>query len=160
MSSPHPLPYPPALQSPGTDGAPFEAVVPLSELPPGSMVRVTRGDLDLVIAHTDAGIVALDDRCPHMSAPFTAGRLDGCILHCPLHRGAFDVRDGEVVTFPTTGGLTADGGSRPTWTPEGSEPKPPPAGPKAEARALTRVRRLRYYPLRIRDGVVEVALPA
>jgi nitrite reductase/ring-hydroxylating ferredoxin subunit len=125
------------------------------------MVRVSRGDLDVLVAHSEAGIVATDDRCPHMSAPFSAGRLEGCILTCPLHRGSFDVRDGEVATFPTTGGLEADGEYRPTWAPAGATPKAPldPDDPKARARALTRVRRLRYYPLRIRDGMIEVAFP-
>jgi nitrite reductase/ring-hydroxylating ferredoxin subunit len=160
MSTPRLLPFPPELQAAGTAGAPFEAAVPLTDLPQGSMLRITRGDLDVLIAHTEAGLVATDDRCPHMSAPFSAGRLEGCTLHCPLHRGAFDVRDGEVVTFPTTGGLTADGEYRPTWSPDGKAPPPPPSDSKAQARALTRVRRLRYYPLRVRDGVLEVALPA
>ena len=160
MSSTHALDFPPSLQAPGSHGAPFEAAVDLADLPPGSLLRITRGDLDVLVAHTDAGIVAVDDRCPHMSAPFSAGRLEDCTLYCPLHSGAFDVCDGDVVTFPTTGGLTADGEYRPTWTPEGAAPKPPAAGPKAGARALTRVRRLRYYPLRIRDGVVEIALPS
>lgn len=160
MTPPHLLPFPPDLQAAGTQDAPFEAAMPLADLPPGSMQRFTRGDLDLLIAHTDIGLVATDDRCPHMSAPFSVGRLEGCQLHCPLHRGSFDLRDGEVVTFPTTGGLTADGEYRPTWSPEGKVPAPPPSDAKAQARALTRVRRLRYYPVRVRDGMVEVALPA
>lgn len=160
MSSAALLPYPAALQAPGTDGAPFQAGVALDELPPGSLRRLTFGDLDVLIAHTNSGIVATDDRCPHMSAPFTAGRLDGCTLYCPLHSGAFDICEGEVVAFPTTGGLTADGEARPAWVAEGAAPKPPQAGAKVQARALTRVRRLRYYPLRICDGVVEIALPA
>jgi nitrite reductase/ring-hydroxylating ferredoxin subunit len=160
MSTPRLLPFPRALQAAGTAGAPFQVAVALADLPLGSMLRLTRGDLDVLIAHTEAGLVATDDRCPHMSAPFSAGRLDGCTLHCPLHRGAFDVRDGEVVTFPTTGGLTADGEYRPTWSPDGKVPPPPPSDSKAQARALTRVRRLRYYPLRVRDGLLEVALPA
>jgi 3-phenylpropionate/trans-cinnamate dioxygenase ferredoxin component len=161
MSSPTPLPFPVALQAPGTSDAAYTPTLPLADLPAGSMVRVSRGDLDLLLAHTDAGLVATDDRCPHMSAPFSEGRLDGCTLHCPLHRGAFDVRDGEVVTFPTTGGLGADGQYRPTWTPSGSPDKAPLRAddPKARARAMTRVRRLRYYPLRVRDGIVEVAWP-
>jgi nitrite reductase/ring-hydroxylating ferredoxin subunit len=159
MTSPVPLPFPAELQAPGTAAVPFEAVTTLAELPPGAMLRVTRGDLDVLIAHSEAGIVATEDRCPHMAAPFSAGRLEGCIVHCPLHRGSFDLRDGEVVTFPTTGGLDAEGRSRPLWTPEGSTPKPQPTDSKARARALTRVRRLRYFPLRIRDGNVEIALP-
>ena len=162
MTSPRPLPFPVELQAPGTADAAYEAVLPLAELPAGTMARVSRGDLDLLVAHTDEGLVATDDRCPHMSAPFSEGRLEGCVLHCPLHRGSFDARDGEVVTFPTTGGLDAAGEYRPTWTPAGSKVKAPlrPDDPKARARAHTRVRRLRYYPLRIRDGRIEVAWPA
>ena len=161
MPSPVFLDFPPHLQAPGTQDASFEPVLPLAELPPGTMVRVTRDDNDVLLANTDAGIVAVDDRCPHMSAPLSAGRMEGCTLHCPLHRGSFDACDGEVVTFPTTGGLTAEGEYRPTWTPEGRKPKPDlaPGDPKAQARALTRVRRLRYYPLRVAGEMLELAWP-
>ena len=161
MSTPELLSFPPELRAAGTADAPFEAALALTELPVGAMKRVSRGDLDLLVAHTDDGLMAIEDRCPHMSAPFSEGRLDGCVVHCPLHRGSFDARDGAVVTFPTTGGLDADGEYVPTWTPEGSKAKPPlrPDEPKARARAMTRVRRLRYYPLRVRDGVIEIAWP-
>lgn len=159
MTTPRPLVFPPQLQAAGTADAPFEPVLPIDALPPGSMERITRGDLDILVAHTEQGVVATVDRCPHMSAPLSAGRLEGCVSHCPLHRGAFDLRTGETVTFPTTGGLDADGEYQPTWAPPGSLPKPPPSDAKAQARALTRTRRLRYFPLRINAGMVEIALP-
>jgi 3-phenylpropionate/trans-cinnamate dioxygenase ferredoxin subunit len=159
MTSSSPLPFPPELQAPGTDASPYAAVAAVADIPPGTMLRISWGDLDVLIAHSEAGIAAIEDRCPHMAAPFSVGRLEGCILHCPLHRGSFDLRDGNVATFPTTGGLDADGGSHPAWSPEGSAPMAPTTDAKARARALTRVRRLRYVPLRIRDGRVEIALP-
>jgi nitrite reductase/ring-hydroxylating ferredoxin subunit len=123
------------------------------------MVRWTRGDLDVLIAHTDAGLAAIDDRCPHMSAPLSLGALDGCTIDCPLHSGRFDLSTGGIVRFPTTGGLDAEGVYHPPWQLPGSPPKPEPTDAKAMARAATRVRRLRYYPLRIRNGSVEIALP-
>ncbi len=43
-----------------------------------------------------AGIVATDDRCPHMSAPLSIGELDGCVVACPLHEGRFDLCTGET----------------------------------------------------------------
>jgi nitrite reductase/ring-hydroxylating ferredoxin subunit len=131
----------------------------LDELPPGTMRRVTRGDLDILLAHTPVGIVATDDRCPHMSAPLSIGTLDACVVACPLHEGRFDLATGDVVQMPTTGGLEADGRYHPTWSPAGGEPKTDPPGKKAEARRFTRVRRLRYYPVRLADGRIEVALP-
>ena len=159
MTLPTALDFPESQQAPGTHGAAFQPCARLADLPLGSMLRVTRGDLDVLIAHTEAGLVATDDRCPHMSAPLSVGSLDGCIVHCPLHRGAFDLRDGHTIVFPTTGGLDAEGTYHPTWAPPGAPPKPEPSDAKSRARALTRVRLLRYYPLRVRDDVIEVALP-
>jgi 3-phenylpropionate/trans-cinnamate dioxygenase ferredoxin component len=155
-----PAAFPPTLVAPGTDGAPFVPAFDLADLPLGSMRRVTRGDLDILLADTPDGIVAVDDRCPHMSAPLSIGSLEGCVVGCPLHDGHFDLCTGDVVQMPTTGGLDADGNYHPTWSPAGREPKVDPPGLKAEARRLTRVRRLRYYPLRIVDGRIEVAFPS
>jgi nitrite reductase/ring-hydroxylating ferredoxin subunit len=159
MTTHRPLPFPPHLQAPGTVEGDFEPLAALDDVPPGTLLRVTRGDLDILLAHSEEGIAATEDRCPHMAAPLSAGRLEGCLLACPLHQGTFDLRDGGIVTFPTTGGLDADGGSHEPWAPPGAPPKPQPADAKARARALTRVRRMRYFPLRIRDGRIEVRLP-
>jgi nitrite reductase/ring-hydroxylating ferredoxin subunit len=153
-------PFPPRLQASGTVDAAFSPVLDLAALPAGSMRRVSRGDLDVLLAHTPLGIVATDDRCPHMSAPLSIGELDGCVVGCPLHEGRFDLCSGEPVQMPTTGGLDPDGRYHPTWSPAGRDAKVDPPGKKAEARRLTRVRRLRYYPVRVVDGRIEVALPA
>ena len=155
----HPAAYPPRLQAIGTDGAPFRPMMTLAELPLGSMRRVTVGELDVLLVHTERGIFATDDRCPHMSAPLSIGELDGCIVGCPLHDGKFDLVSGDTAQMPTTGGLDAEGVYHPTWSPAGKDPKVDPPGKKAEARKLTRVRRLRYYPVRITDGSIEVAVP-
>jgi 3-phenylpropionate/trans-cinnamate dioxygenase ferredoxin subunit len=156
---PRPAPFPSELRALGTAEAPFVAVLDAADLPPGAMRRVSRGDLDILLAHTPEGIVATDDRCPHMSAPLSLGELDGCVVACPLHEGRFDLCTGDTVQMPTTGGLDADGAYHPTWTPGGREMKTDVPGKKAEARRLTRVRRLRYYPVRVVDGGIEVALP-
>jgi nitrite reductase/ring-hydroxylating ferredoxin subunit len=150
---------PPGLAAPGSASAPYLATLAASELPEGTMRRVSTGELDVLLAHTPAGIVAVDDRCPHMSAPLSLGTLDGCVVGCPLHEGRFDLCSGDPVRMPTTGGLDPDGLYHPTWSPAGREPKVDPPGLKAEARRLTRVRRFRYYPVRIVDGMIEVAIP-
>jgi nitrite reductase/ring-hydroxylating ferredoxin subunit len=158
---PIPAAYPLELAAPGTRGD--VTVVDgglVADLPEGSMRRVTHDDLDVLVAHTPAGVVAVDDRCPHMSAPLSIGELDGCVVACPLHEGRFDLCSGDVVQMPTTGGLDADGNYHPTWSPAGKEPKVDPPGKKAEARRFTRVRRLRYYPLRIVEGRIEIDVPA
>jgi nitrite reductase/ring-hydroxylating ferredoxin subunit len=157
---PIPAAFPIELTAPGAaDGRPIDGG-PLAELPEGSMRRVTDGDLDVLVAHTPAGIVAVDDRCPHMSAPLSIGSLEDCVVSCPLHEGRFDLCSGEIVQMPTTGGLDPDGVYHPTWSPAGKDAKVDPPGKKAEARRLTRVRRLRYYPVRIDGGRIVVVIPA
>jgi nitrite reductase/ring-hydroxylating ferredoxin subunit len=151
-------PFRPELLAPGAGTGDFEAAVSVDELPPGAMRRVTLGDLDVLIAHTENGIVAVDDRCPHMSAPLSIGTLEGCVVACPLHEGRFDLDSGDPVQMPTTGGLDPDGRYHPSWSPRG-EPKADPPGLKAEARRLTRVRRIRYYPVRIEGDRIEVSVP-
>jgi 3-phenylpropionate/trans-cinnamate dioxygenase ferredoxin component len=152
-------PFPPRLQALGTKDVPFRPLARISELPPGTMRRVTVGELDILLANTERGVFAVDDRCPHMSAPLSIGELDGCIVGCPLHEGRFDLASGDPARMPTTGGLDPDGVYHPTWSPAGKDPKIDPPGRKAEARRLTRVRRFRYYPVRIADEAIEVALP-
>ena len=150
---------PRGLTAVGAARATFQPALPLAELGAGAMRRVSFGDLDVMIANTPEGLVAVDDRCPHMAAPLSIGTLDGCLVSCPLHSGQFDLSTGDPTRMPTTGGLDADGTYHPVWAPEGREPKPDPPGIKAEARRLTRVRRLRYYPVRVVEGTIEVAVP-
>jgi nitrite reductase/ring-hydroxylating ferredoxin subunit len=150
---------PEGLTVPGTSHGQFETIADLAELPMGSMKRVTRGDLDLLVVHTTRGICVIDDRCPHMAAPLSLGVLEECELACPLHRAKFDLASGAIVQFPTTGGLDADGNAHAPWSPTDSEPRPEPTDLKARARAATRVRRLRYYPARITGAHVQIVFP-
>jgi nitrite reductase/ring-hydroxylating ferredoxin subunit len=152
-------PIPRGLTATGAGSASFVPALSVAELGPGEMRRVTFGDLDVLLANTTSGIVAIDDRCPHMSAPLSLGKLDGCLVDCPLHSGQFDLATGDATRMPTTGGLDADGTYHPVWSPPDREPKPDPPGIKAEARRFTRVRRIRYYPVRIAGGTIEVAIP-
>ena len=154
-----PAPIPAGLTAPGTSGAAYEDVLALADLPPGGLRRITRGDLDILLASTPGGLVATDDRCPHMSAPLSLGTLEGCVVACPLHQGTFDLCTGDPVQMPTTGGLDPDGVYHSTWSSGSRDPKVDPPGVKAEARRLTRTRRLRFYPVRIVEGRIEVALP-
>ena len=159
LKAPKVMPIRDGLIAPGASAAGFQRVASLADVPLGAMLRVTRDDLDVLLVHTDRGLAATDDRCPHMAAPLSVGRLEGCEVQCPLHSGRFDVATGDVVRFPTTGGLDASGTYHPAWSPPDAPSKPEPPDDKARARALTRVRRLRYYPLRITGSDIEVALP-
>ncbi len=147
------------LHAAGTRAAPFVDLAAVAALRPGTMTRVTLADLDLLVVWTPDGILVTDDRCPHMSAPLSVGGLAGNVVACPLHEGQFNLCTGETVQMPTTGGLDADGRYHSPWSPTGALPKSEPPSKKLDARRLTRVNRLRYYPARIRDGRLEAQLP-
>jgi RimJ/RimL family protein N-acetyltransferase/nitrite reductase/ring-hydroxylating ferredoxin subunit len=158
-SAPRVADVPRELRAAGTRVAPFVEISAIADLAPGSMRRVTLAGLDLLVAWTNDGIVVTDDRCPHMAAPLSVGELAGCVVSCPLHEGRFDLVTGETAQMPTTGGLDADGNYHASWSPSGTPPKPEPPSKKLEARRLTRVTRLRYYPARIRGGLLEAQIP-
>jgi phenylpropionate dioxygenase-like ring-hydroxylating dioxygenase large terminal subunit len=44
----------------------------------------------LVLARSEGRAFSLADRCPHRSAPLSAGRMDGELLRCPYHGWSFD----------------------------------------------------------------------
>src|SRR5690348_4658439 len=97
-------PIPRGLTAVGAGSAEYRDALAITDLPEGTMRRVTFGDLDVLVAHTSNGVAAVDDRCPHMSAPLSIGTLEGCIVGCPLHDGRFDLATGDVDRMPTTGG--------------------------------------------------------
>jgi len=78
----------------------FEAVIPLAHLPEGRMQACMLDGREIVVCHTRAGVFALDNVCTHAEARMSEGRLRGTTLVCPLHGGAFDVRDGRATGAP------------------------------------------------------------
>ena len=87
--------------------SPFVALLPLAEIPQGSMqARVLEGR-EIVICHTREGVFALDNICTHAHARMCEGRLRATRLVCPLHGASFDIRDGRVLGPPATVPLAA-----------------------------------------------------
>jgi nitrite reductase/ring-hydroxylating ferredoxin subunit len=78
----------------------FVRVMPLADIPRGQMRSCVVANRQIVICHTKAGVFALDNICTHAHAHMDEGRLRGTRLVCPLHGGAFDVRDGRVLGAP------------------------------------------------------------
>jgi 3-phenylpropionate/trans-cinnamate dioxygenase ferredoxin subunit len=74
--------------------------VDVSDLPPGGLRAVKIGPLDILVCHAEGAYYALENRCPHSLVPLDAGRLEGCVLECPLHGGRLDVRDGSPRALP------------------------------------------------------------
>jgi nitrite reductase/ring-hydroxylating ferredoxin subunit/uncharacterized membrane protein len=62
-------------------------------------------DARIVVAHTDDGYAAFQDRCTHKGGPLSDGVLMCGAVQCPWHGSQFDVRTGEVRCGPATEGI-------------------------------------------------------
>jgi nitrite reductase/ring-hydroxylating ferredoxin subunit len=75
----------------------LQEVAMLDEIEAGEMKHIEAGGREILLANVGGKIYAMDDRCGHMSAPLSMGRLDGKIAQCPLHFARFDVTTGKCV---------------------------------------------------------------
>jgi nitrite reductase/ring-hydroxylating ferredoxin subunit len=78
----------------------FVAVAQVSDLAPGEMKFVAVERERVVLANVEGSFYALRDVCGHRNAPLSRGRLDDCIVECPLHFAQFDIRTGKYVDGP------------------------------------------------------------
>jgi nitrite reductase/ring-hydroxylating ferredoxin subunit/uncharacterized membrane protein len=54
----------------------------------------------VVLARTEDGYVAFDDRCTHKGGSLAGGQMSCATVHCPWHGSQFDTRTGEVRAGP------------------------------------------------------------
>jgi nitrite reductase/ring-hydroxylating ferredoxin subunit/uncharacterized membrane protein len=64
------------------------------------MALLRLGDRRVVLARTEDGFVAFDDRCTHKGGPLSDGTLACGTVQCPWHGSQFNVRTGQVVHGP------------------------------------------------------------
>ena len=85
----------------------FVPVAQASDLAPGQMKFVAVERERIVLANVDGAFYALRDVCGHRNAPLSRGRLDGCVIECPLHFAQFDVRTGKLIDGPVSADVPA-----------------------------------------------------
>ena len=56
----------------------------------------------VVVARTEEGYAAFEDRCTHKGGPLSDGTLICGTVQCPWHGSQFDVHSGEVKCGPAT----------------------------------------------------------
>jgi nitrite reductase/ring-hydroxylating ferredoxin subunit len=72
----------------------------IDELDVDQMKLVRAGRRRIVLARTEQGHVAFDDRCTHKGGPLADGTLACGVVQCPWHGSQFDVRSGRVRQGP------------------------------------------------------------
>ena len=80
----------------------WQDVIAVDDLEDRWVTRVDLGARRLAIYDTPTGIYASLALCNHGGADLCDGYFDGHVIECPLHQGAFDVRDGTPVSAPAT----------------------------------------------------------
>jgi nitrite reductase/ring-hydroxylating ferredoxin subunit/uncharacterized membrane protein len=70
------------------------------ELKVDQMKLLRIGSRRIVLARTEQGFVAFDDRCTHKGGPLADGVLACGTVQCPWHGSQFDVRTGAVKHGP------------------------------------------------------------
>ena len=83
----------------------FRKVARVGDVPKGEMLGVEVNGAMVAIANVDGEFYAFASECTHSAGWLHDGFLEGCIVECPIHFAAYDVRTGEVTAPPATQGL-------------------------------------------------------
>ncbi|HKK55712.1 non-heme iron oxygenase ferredoxin subunit [Marinobacter sp.] len=80
-------------------------LIAVNELEKDWVTRVEAGKRTIAVYDTPSGIYASLALCTHNGADLCDGYFDDHVIECPLHQGAFDIRDGKPVAPPATQAL-------------------------------------------------------
>jgi nitrite reductase/ring-hydroxylating ferredoxin subunit len=70
------------------------------DVPAGEARKVETAGLTLAVYNLDGAFYVTDDACTHGPGSLSEGYIDGDVIECNFHQGAFNIRTGEVVLPP------------------------------------------------------------
>jgi nitrite reductase/ring-hydroxylating ferredoxin subunit len=73
---------------------------PTTDVPAGSATKVEKDGLTLAVFNIENQFYVTDDTCTHGPGSLSEGYIDGDVIECDFHNGAFNIKTGEVVTPP------------------------------------------------------------
>lgn len=76
------------------------AAAKVAEIAPGAMKQAEVADKNLAIYNLGGTFYATDNECTHAYALLTDGNIDGEVIECPLHGGAFEIKTGKGLGAP------------------------------------------------------------
>ena len=74
----------------------FQKVARVEEIPPGEAKVVEVNAKPIAVFNVQGSFHAIYNLCPHEGGPLGEGHLKGCVVSCPWHDLAFDVRTGQA----------------------------------------------------------------
>lgn len=73
---------------------------PASDVQPGSAIKIEKDGMTLAVFNIDDQYYVTDDQCTHGPGSLSEGYIEGDVVECDFHNGAFNIRTGEVVAPP------------------------------------------------------------
>lgn len=71
-----------------------------SDVPNNSVKFYMVDGRSVALYNIDGAVYATDDECTHGAASLSEGTLDGDVIECPLHFGAFHIPSGKPIAAP------------------------------------------------------------
>ncbi len=81
---------------------PSVPVCAVADIPPGTVKSFEVGEENVAVYNIDDTFYATEARCTHATADLADGILEGDIIECSMHFGAFNVKTGKAVQAPCT----------------------------------------------------------
>jgi nitrite reductase/ring-hydroxylating ferredoxin subunit len=80
----------------------FVVVAQVGDVADNTMMNVSVGDEEILLAKVDGELFAIADECTHAYGMLSMGDLhaDTCEVQCPIHEGRFDLRTGAPTVPP------------------------------------------------------------
>ncbi len=72
----------------------------IEEIGAGEVRRITASGLTVAVYNLDGDFYVTDDACTHGPGSLSEGFIDGDVIECNFHQGAFNIRTGQVVKPP------------------------------------------------------------
>ncbi len=72
------------------------------------LMQVEAAGKEFALVSMAGHLSALDDRCPHMGGPLSAGWIENGRVVCPWHYREYDPRTGHCVGYQPTGTYAAE----------------------------------------------------
>lgn len=72
----------------------------VSDVPVGGAIKVETGNLALAVFNLDGRIYVTDDACTHGPGSLSEGYIEGDVVECNFHNGAFHIPTGAVAAPP------------------------------------------------------------
>lgn len=73
----------------------YQRVCTIDDIPSGTAKVFTVHERPIAVFNVEGRFYAIYNVCPHEGGPLGEGHVKGCVVTCPWHDLAFDLRNGQ-----------------------------------------------------------------